>query len=68
MSSLTDFVRAYPSASKPTHVCDLFGVLFERDCNDCDVRERAAKLCSTYPTDLDGSLSELYSVQALCAE
>ena len=35
-----------------------FGVLFDRDCNDCDVRERAGKLCSTYPTDLDGSLSD----------
>lgn len=35
-----------------------FGVLFERDCDDCDVRGRAAKLSSTYPTDLDGSLSD----------
>ena len=35
-----------------------FGILFERDYNDCDVREIAAKLCSTYPTDLDGSLSD----------
>ena len=29
-----------------------------RDCNDFDVHERAAKLCSIYPTDLDGYLSE----------
>ena len=35
-----------------------FGVLFERDCDDCDVHERAAKQSSTYPTDLDGSLSD----------
>ena len=29
-----------------------------RDCNDCDERERAAKLWSTYPTDLRGSSSD----------
>ena len=41
-----------------TEVCELFGVLFDRDYDECDVRERAARLSSTYPTDLDASLAD----------
>ncbi|KAJ8369585.1 hypothetical protein SKAU_G00096130 [Synaphobranchus kaupii] len=48
-SCLSRRIEAY------TDVCDLFGVLFERDC---DVRDRAAKLSSTYATDLDSSLAD----------
>ncbi|KAK0134947.1 hypothetical protein N1851_029239 [Merluccius polli] len=51
-SCLSRRIEAY------TDVCDLFGVLFERDCDDCDVRDRAAKLSSTYATDLDSSLAD----------
>uniref|UniRef100_A0A8C5E2H3 HAT C-terminal dimerisation domain-containing protein n=1 Tax=Gouania willdenowi TaxID=441366 RepID=A0A8C5E2H3_GOUWI len=42
----------YTICSSSTHF------LFENDCSDFDVRERAAKLSSTYPTDLDGALSD----------
>ena len=41
-----------------TDVCELFGVLFDRDYDERDVRERAARLTSTYPTDLDASLAD----------
>ena len=41
-----------------TDVCELFGVLFDRDYDERDVRKRAARLTSTYPTDLDASLAD----------
>ena len=39
-------------------VNDLFGVLFERGCTENDMRKRADRLSSAYPSDLNNTLAE----------